>query len=203
MQTSPAKRPLYKKWWFYPLLLLLILALCGAGLLMAVIVNASRLNAPSPADTIIVLGAQVYQDGSPSPALQRRLDLAYDLYGQGYAGAIITTGAQGDNEPMPEGDAMRAYLIEKGVPAEAIHAETNSYNTVENLEGAKAIMQANGLSTAIIVSSDYHLWRALSMAEALGIPATGAGSQNALTWFVTVRNWVQESLSWVKYLLTR
>lgn len=197
------RQSILRKWWFYPLLLLVI-AIIGEGVLFAaVLINARRLNDPQPADALIVLGARIYDDASPTPALQRRLDLAYDLYTQGMAPLIITTGAQGDDEPMPEADAMRAYLIGRGIPEAAILAESNSYNTRENLQNAQALLHGRGLETAVVVSSDYHLWRALSMCRDIGLPATGAGSQNALTLGVSLRNCLQETLSWVKYVLTR
>lgn len=197
------RRPLWKRWWFYPLLLVVIAIIGEIALFTAVVVNAQRLDDPSPADAIIVLGARIYADGSPTPALERRLDRALGVYQDGYAPLIITCGAQGDDEPMPEADAMRNYLIEKGVPEDAVLAENESYNTQESLANAKAILDARGLEDAIIVSSDYHLWRALSMCKDIGLVATGAGSQNAITLRVSILNCLQETVSWVKYVLTR
>jgi len=191
-----------KGWRFYLVLFVLICGLLGGSLFTAVAVNASRLNAPEPADALIVLGAQVYSSGAPSPALKRRLDVALSLYEQGYAGKIITTGAQGWNEPMPEAYAMKNYLVNLGVPEQDVFCDPDSYNTTQNITNAKAIMDAQGLRTAIVVTSDYHLWRALSVCRGLGIPATGAGSQNAETMHMTIRNLVQETMSWVKYVLT-
>lgn len=182
---------------------LLLCVLLAASLMVAVAVQAKRLNAPAPADVLIVLGARVEPDGSPSPALARRLDRALACYEAGDAPVIITTGGQGKDEPMPEGEAMRAYLIARGVPETAVLAETASNNTMENIEGAKAIMAEIGAETAVIVTSDYHLWRALDMAARAGIEATGAGSQNALTLPVSIRNTIQETLSWIKYIFTR
>ncbi len=174
-----------------------------AVLVLAIIIQSNRLDAPRSAGAIVVLGAQVYPDGGPSPALKRRLDVAAQLYHEGYAQLVVTTGAQGDDEPMPEGDAMRAYLIEKDVPADAILPETHSYNTQQNLANAQAILAPQGVTDILIVTSDYHLWRAMTMARGLGMTASGAGSLNAETPLVAVRNVLQESLSWCKYLLLR
>jgi uncharacterized SAM-binding protein YcdF (DUF218 family) len=198
MQTT--RRPFYQKPRFYLLSALAIGVVFGLFLLVSVVVTAKRLNAPEPADTLIVLGAQVYRSGAPSPALKRRLDLAAALFEQGYAATIITTGAQGSNEPMPEADAMKNYLVAKGVPESAVLCDPHSYNTVENITNAKAIMDENGLETAIIVTSDYHLWRTLSICKDVGIPATGAGSQNAETLRVAIRNCLRETVSWIKYV---
>lgn len=201
--NSVMKKPCYKRWTFYVLLAILVAILCEAALFTAVAVNARRLDDPQPADAILILGARIRPDGTPTPALERRLDRALELYQAGYAPLVITTGARGNDEPMPEADAMRTYLLERGVPADAVLAENASYNTIESLENAKAMLDARGLSSAIIVTSDYHLWRALSMCRDIGLAATGAGSQNALTFPVAIRNILQETLSWVKYVLTR
>lgn len=187
----------------------LLLWLIGLGLaawavlVLAIVVQSHRLDAPRPAGAIIVLGARVEPDGGPSPALKRRLDLAARCYHEGYAPWIITTGARGDDEPMPEGDAMRTYLLSQGIPAEAVTPETASYNTQQNLENAQALLAARGVEDVLIVTSDYHLWRAVSIAGDLGLTACGAGSLNAETFPVAVRNILQESLSWCKYLLLR
>jgi len=197
------KRPFHKKLRFYLLLLLAAGILFEMFLLSSIVVNAQRLNAPEPADAIIVLGAQVYRSGAPSPALKRRLDLALSLYEKGLAGAIITTGAQGSNEPMPEAHAMKNYLVANGVPEDAVFCDPHSYNTMENITNAKAIMDAQGFLSAVVVTSDYHLWRTLSICKDVGVIATGAGSKNAETMRVAIRNCVQETVSWVKYIVTK
>jgi len=197
------KKPLFKNWRFYLCLVIALCTLFGVFMLTSIIINARRLNAPEPADAVIVLGAQVYSDGSPSPNLKLRLDLALALYQQGFADKIITTGAQGDDEPMPEADMMKAYLVAHGVPDEAVFCDPASYNTVQNITNAKAIMDREMLRTAIVVTGDYHLWRALSICADLGISATGAGAQSPDTPLWNVRNYLRETLSWVKYLLQK
>lgn len=171
-------------------------------MLSMVVINASRLDNPSPADVIIVLGARVEKDGKPTPLLERRLNRAKQLYDDAFAPVIIVAGAQGADEPVTEALAMQQYLVELGIPDEAIFLEDQSYNTIESLKNAKDIMASAGMKTALVVSSDYHLWRALSMCSDIGIEATGAGAQNALTWPVAVKNCVRETLSWMKYILT-
>lgn len=197
--------PLRQRKWFLPVILLLALLVLGECILFTlVVINSSRLDAPIPADTMVVLGAHIREDGTPTPMLERRLNRAAELYHAAYAPSIIVCGAQGDDEPMTEAIAMQNYLITQGIPADAIHLEDASYNTMESLENAKAIMEGQGYASAIIVSSDYHLWRALSMCAHIGLPATsGAGAQNALTLRQAILNCLQETASWVKYVLTR
>lgn len=149
-------------------------------------------------DVIIVLGAQVKEDGTPSVALERRLTAALETY-QVDPQVIICCGARGANEPAAEGDVMRAWLIERGAKAEDVIAETKSVNTRENLDYAKAIMQERGLSQALVVTSDYHVPRALALCKQVGISATGKGSPSKPEYFI--KNHIREGLSWIKFAL--
>lgn len=192
-----------RSWLCCALVLLIVAVAIEGGLLIAVYASASRMDAPEPSDVMVVLGAGISMDGQPRSTLRLRLERTLALFEQGFAPRIIVTGAQGDDEPMPEAYAMRNWLLERGVPEEAILCEPNSFNTQQNLENAKALMAEHGLQTAIIVTSDYHLRRALSMAEALGMDASGAGSRNAITRRYRLSNSIRETLSWVKYTFTR
>lgn len=194
---------LFRKWWFYVLLGIGLLVLIEVGLYIGVVTTAKRMDDPQPADTIIVLGAGINMEGQPKSTLQYRLDRTLALYEEGYAPAIIMTGAQGDDEPMPEAYAMKQYVVARGVPEDIVYCDAASYNTKENLTNAKAIMEAQGMETALIVTSDYHLWRALHIAEDLGIEASGGGSQNAYTRYHATINCLRETLSWIKYVFTR
>lgn len=71
---------------------------------------------------------------------------------------------------------MRDWLIERGVSPDDVVPETSSFNTRENLEYAQAIMEHRGLQKALIVTSDYHVARALALCEQVGIDATGKGA---------------------------
>ena len=129
---------------------------------------------PASADVIIVLGANVDARG-PKPFYRARLDEAVRLYEAGYAPVIITTGGQGPTEPISEGIAGRDYLIARGVPPEAIVAETSSSSTLENLLHARRIMAERGDATAIIVSNRFHLFRAMLLARFTEVEASYAG----------------------------
>ena len=78
-------------------------------------------------------------------------------------------------------------------------AESASFNTRQNLLNAKAIMQEKGLSEALVVTSDYHVPRALALCRDIGIRATGKGSPSKPEYFL--KNHIREGLSWVKYLI--
>lgn len=181
---------------------LLALALTGlvciAGLMGFVYYMETHLPPVGDSDVIIVLGAQVKEDGTPSVALERRLTAALESY-QADRQLIIVCGAQGGNEPRPEGDVMRDWLLERGVLQEDVIAETASFNTRENLTNAKAIMDKMGLNEALIVTSDYHVARALKLCEQAGISATGKGSPSKPEYFI--KNHFREGLSWIKFWL--
>lgn len=149
-------------------------------------------------DVIIVLGAQVKEDGTPSVALERRLTAALESYEQNRQ-TIIVCGARGTNEPRAEGDVMREWLLARGVQESDVVAETGSFNTRENLRNAKAIMDERGLSQALVVTSDYHVARALMLCRQEGVAATGKGSPSKPEYFI--KNHFREGLSWIKLAL--
>ena len=185
-------------------LLMAFLALIAAGILCALALMGfvyymeTHLPPVADSDVIIVLGAQVKEDGTPSVALERRLTAALETY-KTDPQVIICCGAQGANEPAAEGDVMRAWLIARGVKEEDAIAETKSFNTRENLNYAKEIMKEKGLSQALIVTSDYHVPRALALCRQVGIPATGKGSPSKPEYFI--KNHFREGLSWIKLAL--
>ena len=180
------------------LLVALVCLACVVGLMGFVFYKETHLPPVGDSDVIIVLGAQVKEDGTPSVALTRRLTAALESYLE-KPQLIIVCGAQGINEPRAEGDVMRDWLIEKGVRPEDVVAETASFNTRENLVYARAIMEHRGLSQALVVTSDYHVARALELCRQTGIAATGKGSPSKPEYFI--KNHFREGLSWIKLWL--
>ena len=116
---------------------------CIVGMMGFVYYKETHLPPIGDSNVIIVLGAQVKPDGTPSVALERRLTAALESY-QADRQLIIVCGAQAGTEPRAEGDVMRDWLLERGVPQEDVVAETASFNTRENLTYAKAIMEHRG-----------------------------------------------------------
>lgn len=150
-------------------------------------------------DAIIVLGAQVYADGSLSPQLELRMEAALASY-QENPRMIICCGARGGNEPEEEGAVMRRWLIEKGVPEGMALAETESYDTIQNLKNAAALLPEDA-EKVTIVTSDYHLPRAMQLAKDQGLSAEGLGSPCKPEYWV--KNHFREVLAWGKYFLNR
>ena len=116
---------------------------------------------------------------------------------------VIACGAQGDNEPCTEAEAIRRWMIEQGVPEDAVIVEDRSTNTRENLENARAIMAERGFGTAAVCTSNYHLRRALWLARDLGIDACGIAAPSTKNVVSLVRGRLRETCSWILYFIKR
>ena len=120
-------------------------------------------------DCILVLGCGV--DGEqPSLMLSDRLDYGVELYKKGYAEKIIMSGDHG-REEYDEVNVMKNYAIEQGVPSEDIFMDHAGFSTYESMYRAKEIFKVKKM---LIVTQEYHLYRAVYDARALGIEAYGA-----------------------------
>jgi uncharacterized SAM-binding protein YcdF (DUF218 family) len=121
----------------------------------------------APSDAIAVFGAAEY-DGKPSPVFRARLDHALELYHRGIAPLIVTLGGNGGDQ-YSEGGVGREYLESKGVPEEAIIAETESRTTEESARRIAVIARTNGLRRLVIVSDETHLFRIHAICAADGL----------------------------------
>jgi uncharacterized SAM-binding protein YcdF (DUF218 family) len=156
------------------LILLLIAAfLLYGGILFHRIAQQSQIDEARPADVIVVLGAAEY-GGRPSPVYRARLEHAAELFQQGLAPFIITSGGPGGEKTLSEGQVGRDYLAAHGVPENQLIAETQSHDTNESAQRVAAIMRANGMKTCLAVSDDYHLYRVKKMLEAQGVTVYGS-----------------------------
>ena len=148
-------------------------------------------------DAIIVLGAQVLMNGEPNTQLQWRLDAALEAW-QAKQVPIVSCGARGKDEPLPEAEAMKNYLAERGVPEEMILPDPDSFNTSQNLKNAgRLLRERDGIRRVLIVTSDYHLPRAMALAGDQGFRAAGLGAPCKPEYWL--KNHAREALSWVKY----
>jgi uncharacterized SAM-binding protein YcdF (DUF218 family) len=120
------------------------------------------------ADAIVVLGAAQY-NGRPSPVLKARLDYGISLYNKKLAARMVFTGGVGVGDTLSEGEVSRRYAIKQGVPPEAILVERKGVTSAESVAEAAALMRANQLKTALIVSDAYHMLRVELLARRAGI----------------------------------
>jgi uncharacterized SAM-binding protein YcdF (DUF218 family) len=126
-----------------------------------------------PADVILALGAAEYH-GNPSPVLKARLDHALELYHRNLAPRIMTTGGAGGDPVYTEGEVGRAYLSDNGVPSESIVVESEGGSTVASTALAGEIMRRMGLTSVIVVSDGYHIYRVKKMLEFRGLKVYGS-----------------------------
>ena len=123
-------------------------------------------------DCIIVLGCKVWEDGRPSHMLQDRLERAISLYRLGAAPKLLMSGDHGTQE-YDEVNAMKQYAIDAGIPSEHIFMDHAGFSTYETVYRAKEIF---GAEKVVIVTQQYHLYRALYIAEKLDVEAYGVAS---------------------------
>ncbi len=183
--------------------LILILALAGVLLFGAALgaLCCAEVNPPPVSEesgAVIVLGCQVYSTGRLSPQLELRLQAALDTY-RGHPRLIVCCGGQGENEPAPEAQVMRDWLIRQGVPENDVLAECESMNTRQNLDFARRLLP-DEVKRVTVITSDYHLPRALALARDLGLDADGIGSPCRPEIGFWIKNHTREVLAWGKYL---
>jgi len=124
------------------------------------------------ADCILILGAGVRDDGSPSHMLEDRLLTGIDLYENGLTQTLLMSGDHGQKE-YDEVNCMKNYAAETGIPPEDIFMDHAGFSTYESLYRAKEVF---GAEKIVIVTQEYHLYRALYVAQALGLDAVGVSA---------------------------
>ena len=131
-------------------------------------------DAPS-APVALVLGAGLNPDGSPSPFLAGRLEVAKALYDSGRARVILVSG---DNRVAShdEPTAMRDWLLARGIPADAVVRDFAGRDTYDSCTRAGRIF---GVERVLVVSQGYHLPRAVTTCRAVGLDAEGVGDWTA------------------------
>ncbi len=150
-----------------------------------------------PAPVALVLGAQVYPSGRPSPFLAGRLDLAKRLYDDGKVRAILVSGDNMAAE-YDEPDAMRGYLVDAGVPADRVVADHAGFDTYDSCVRAQRVF---GVDRVVVVTQGYHLPRAVATCRALGLDATGVGDTSVQGGEAWRRGALRDLLACVKTVI--
>ncbi len=118
-------------------------------------------------DYILVLGAQIREDG-PSVVLRQRLDTAVDYLNENPETKCIVSGGQGHNESMTEAQGMKIYLTQHGIAEDRILTEDRSENTVLNIRNSMCLFDAEEDRVGI-VTSDFHMYRSTHIAKKQGV----------------------------------
>ncbi|MBQ1396632.1 MAG: YdcF family protein [Eubacterium sp.] len=128
-------------------------------------------------DYVIILGAGLVDGERIGKLLRDRLDKAIKVYRKDPTPPkMIPSGGQGGDEKLAEAAAMKAYLLENGIPEEDILTEDRSTNTLQNLQYSKEILDGlEGRKYTALVTSNYHVYRALRHAKKVGLVCTGIG----------------------------
>ncbi|MEV0676975.1 YdcF family protein [Actinosynnema sp. NPDC050436] len=135
-------------------------------------------------DAVIVLGAGLVGDRVP-PLLAGRLDRATKVYRRevaaGHAPVVVVSGGQGADEETSEAAAMHRYLLERGVPDDAIVLEDRATTTEENLKYSKALLDERGhAGRTVAVTNNYHVFRTAVLARRMRMKLEVIGSHTAL-----------------------
>ncbi|MDZ5253968.1 YdcF family protein [Clostridium sp. LIBA-8841] len=151
-------------------------------------------------DYEIILGAGLDGD-KPSPILQERLDEGLAYLNLHPDTKVIVSGGQGSNELIPEAEAMKDFLVSKGINPNRIIEEDKSKSTFQNLEFSDKILDERnaGKDEVLIVTSDFHLFRAMEIADYLGIKNEGLPSKTPIV--LRVQYMIREFPAMIKLLL--
>lgn len=173
----------------------IILLVCG------ILMFSAAHRKTDKADALIVLGAALHGE-KVTWVLSNRLDTAAEYLTEHPGCVCITSGGQGAGESLPEGEAMRNYLIRKGIAEERILAETKSTSTRENFTFSKAMIdELLGPDASVaFVTNDFHVYRAGKTAKSLGIDAVGVAAPDV--WYLRLNNFLRESVGICWYTLT-
>lgn len=152
------------------------------------------------ADAIVVLGAAQY-DGEPSPVFAGRLDHAALLYEQGRADRVLVLGGGQPGDRFTEAEAGRTYLIQRGVPQDAILPVPKGHTTYESLRATAPVMREAGMDSAFLVSDPWHNARVERMARDLGIDGHASATWNSAATSQDTRfeGYVRETFAYLYY----
>ena len=188
-----------QRWLRVGITIVLVTGLLAAACFEILMYEAAYRQPPEEdAGFVIVLGCGIFPDGQLTLSLKNRLDAAYDYLKEHEGSLCIVSGGQGANEPVPEAQAMSEYLRSRGIEPSRILMEDRSDSTLRNLMYSKEIMARypKQPQTAAIVTSDFHVFRALMLAEQMGIRAFGIP---ALTnWRIVLACHVREYAAIIK-----
>lgn len=198
MNASPQPRSRrFLLWW---------LVVAGTGVLAVVagyalaVDHQARREELRPADAIVVFGAAEYV-GRPSPVYRARLEHAFDLFQRRLAPVIITTGGAGADPTYSEGGVGHDYLMRRGIPEEALIAETQGSDSAHSAERVAVIMRANRMHSCIAVSDAYHMFRIRKLLEHEGVQVYGAPRPDSIPRGAGERSLaaVREALSYLAW----
>jgi uncharacterized SAM-binding protein YcdF (DUF218 family) len=179
----------------------IVLVCIGLAVFLVVegcILSGFREKGEAKLDYIVVLGAQVYENG-PSVVLKFRLDKAVEYLEDNPETICIVSGGQGYNEPFAEAVGMAAYLKKNGIAEERIILEAESTTTAENIANSLKFI-SEGASVGV-VTNNFHVFRAVQTAKRAGLTNVCGIAAGAKLLYLP-NNMLREFFGEVKFLLT-
>ncbi|NEK94218.1 YdcF family protein [Modestobacter muralis] len=155
-------------------------------------------------DAIVVLGSAQY-NGVPSSIFEARLEHALSLYQSGVAPVVVTVGGKAEGDQFSEAEAGRRYLLEAGVPADAVLAVQEGEDTLESMRAVAGTFDERGWRTAVLVTDPWHAMRAQRMAADAGMDATSSPTRQGpavQTRTTQLRYIVRETAAYLLYRAT-
>jgi len=172
---------------------------CGAAIFL--LAYGSHDTAGYKEDALIVLGAAIHGE-TPSGALEKRLEAALRYHEKNPSALIVVSGGQGPQEGIPEAEAMRRWLAERGVPGELIIKEDKATSTYENFKFSKALLDerlGEGSYTAAFVTNAFHIYRAAHLARIVGMNVTHLHA--GMNWYEAPAAYLREYAAIIKLWL--
>ncbi len=169
-RRPPAVRMTRMSWPARIVLGTLLMAVAVIGTTALRVWQVARIDDQQPADSVVVLGAAQY-NGEPSSVLAARLRHAAQLFEDGVAPRIVTVGGSQSGDRYTEAEASRDYLVERGVPAEAVITVNEGADTLRSVQAVAARAAEQGWESALLVSDPWHSLRARTMARDAGLEA--------------------------------
>ena len=124
-------------------------------------------------DALVVLGSAQY-NGVPSSIFEARLEHALALWREGVAPVVVTVGGRAEGDQYSEAEAGRQYLLDAGVPEDALLAVQEGEDTLESMRAVAGTFDERGWRTAVLVTDPWHAMRAQRMASDAGMEATSS-----------------------------
>lgn len=162
------------------------------GVTSTIVLSHAQDQGEPGADYVVVLGAQVKRDGTPTDVLRYRLEAARAYLLQNPKTVCIVSGGQGPNEPITEAECMMTWLVAHDIDRERVIEEDRSETTVENIRFSRQLMEGESPSI-VVATNDFHVFRAMRIAEKQGIENV-SGLAGYSTPFYKVNNVLREDL---------
>ena len=137
-------------------------------------------NPPTEETTVIILGCKVKPSG-PSLMLTTRLNAAISYLNENPSSVCVLSGGKGADEPMSEAQAMKEWLMARGIEESRLYLEDKSTSTLENILFSREIIEKEGLPVKVtLITNEFHQYRAKTLAGSLGTEAFGVSAKTPL-----------------------